>query len=62
MTERMADRIDELVGGIGVTLFALVLLYGLFAVVPEPESCWIPPNASTRGFYRECWGFWELWK
>ena len=37
-------------------LFALIVL-----AIPQPETCWIPPNAPTRGFYSECWSESFLW-
>ena len=37
-------------------LFALIVL-----AIPEPETCWIPPNAPTRGFYESCWPESFLW-
>lgn len=55
------DLIDTLIEGLTLTLFCAVILLAMFAVVPAPESCWIPPNASTRGVYEKCWGYWELW-
>jgi len=39
-----------------VALFALLLL-----VIPPAQTCWIPPNAPTRGFYAECWEAGFLW-
>ena len=37
-------------------LFALIVL-----AIPEPETCFIPPNAPTRGFYESCWSESFLW-
>ena len=41
-------------------LCAAILLLMIY-FVPEPQSCWIPPNAPTRGIYDACWEFWDLW-
>ena len=37
-------------------LFALIVL-----AIPQAETCWIPPNAPTRGFYAQCWTLEELY-
>jgi hypothetical protein len=44
-------------------LFLLILaLFALIVwVVPEAQSCWIPPNAPTRGMYSDCWEASILW-
>jgi len=42
-------------------LLCVALLAVIVWIVPEPEACWIPPNAPTRGFYADCWQPSELW-
>lgn len=45
-----------------VNLFLLIVALMLliaWAIPPAPQ-CWIPPNASTRGFYAKCWTLEEL--
>lgn len=46
-----------------LNLFLLIITLMLLLVylIPEPETCFIPPNAPTRGIYAECWTDWELW-
>jgi hypothetical protein len=51
-----------MVGKVTLWLLCAVILLLMFYFVPPPESCWLPPNASTRGIYETCWGFWDLWK
>lgn len=41
-------------------LLCLAILGVLIALIPEPEQCWIPPNAPTRGFYGSCWAYSEI--
>lgn len=50
-----------MVAALNLWLFCLAILAVLVWVIPEPRSCWLPPNAPTRGIYAECWQPGELW-
>lgn len=42
-------------------LLILALFALLIAVVPvQEETCWLPPNAPTRGIYAKCWTYEEI--
>jgi len=45
-----------------VNLFLLIVaLFAVIAwVIPPAQSCWIPPNAPTRGMYSACWSLFEV--
>lgn len=43
--------------GVSVWLLCVDLLIVMGWLVPPARDCWIPPGASTRAFYDECWTF-----
>jgi len=55
------ERERELVTKITVWLLCAVILLLMAYFLPEPQACFVPPNAPTRGLYDSCWGFWDLW-
>lgn len=46
---------------VNLWLLCLAILALLVYIIPKPETCWLPPNASTRGIYESCWTADELW-
>ena len=42
-------------------LMCAAILLLMIYLVPTAPTCWLPPNASTRGIYGACWGYWDLW-
>lgn len=44
-----------------VWLLCVAILTVMVAVIPEAQTCFIPPNAPTRGFYVKCWQEFQLW-
>lgn len=51
----------ELVTKVTLWLLCAAILLLMVYFVPEPQACFVPPNAPTRGLYDSCWGFWDLW-
>lgn len=49
-----------MVRALTVWLLCAAILLLLFALIPKPELCWIPPHAPTRGMYAGCWGWFEV--
>ena len=50
-----------MVAKITLWLLCAAILLLMIYFVPEPQSCWIPPSAPTRGIYGSCWDYWDLW-
>lgn len=46
---------------LNLLLLIAALLLLIVWIVPEPQTCWLPPNAPTRGIYIDCWEVNELW-
>lgn len=47
--------------GINFVLLCTAILALLILAIPEPQECWLPPDAPTRGIYIDCWEAFELW-
>lgn len=45
---------------VNLWLLCLAILAVLVAVIPKAQTCYLPPNAPTRGFYEACWTFEEI--
>ena len=46
---------------VNLLLFITALLLLMFWAVPEPQTCWLPADAPTRGMYADCWTEVQLW-
>jgi hypothetical protein len=45
---------------VNLWLLCAAILAVIVWLVPEPQTCWLPADAPTRGMYADCWTYGQL--